>query len=288
MQRWRGRGLTAARRLGLALTVVLAGCSAAPGSAPARRGCADYSRPSAAAVAGTTPLDQWLARRPLFVAHRGGDADWVEGTAAAYRSAAAWNPTLALEVPVWRTVDGVWVVSEDFRTGRVFGTDLSIPASTWAQLSVLRSAVGGQPMARLVPDVLVPYGSSRILFIDNKSDQHVGSFFGMLERYSGPSHDIVKAYYASRNTVTEAHRRGYRTWGYYYDRNMGDFAATQMRFDLLGVNVGAPQADFAVMRATGKPVLTAVIAKPAQASSSACAGAGGYMVSGVTQVVPRG
>ena len=71
-------------------------------------------------------MSRWLAQRTLYVAHRGGDANWPEGSAAAYAQATAWNRNLALEVPVWRTADGVWVVSEQPTTGRVFGTDLDI------------------------------------------------------------------------------------------------------------------------------------------------------------------
>ncbi|PZS34092.1 MAG: hypothetical protein DLM58_06395 [Pseudonocardiales bacterium] len=62
----------------------------------------------------------------MYVAHRGGDLDWVEGGAHAYRKAAARNPQLALEVPVWITSDSVWVVSGGRQAGRVFGTDYDI------------------------------------------------------------------------------------------------------------------------------------------------------------------
>lgn len=236
---------------------------------------------------GQTPLQCWLDHPPFYIAHRGGDADWVEGTADAYRKAAAWNASLALEVPVWRTADGVWVVSEDPTTGRVFGTDDDIRRSTWAQLSTLRSVRGGYPMARLVQDILVPYGRSRILFIDNKGDADVGPFLDLLDSYGGPSRYVCKSYYHSLNTATAARRRGYLTWGYYYQSTMGDFAATEHSFDLLGLNYDAPASSFATLRATGKPVIAHVVRTRAGAEEALAKGAEGIMASGVREIVPR-
>ena len=238
-------------------------------------------------ISGDTPLDRWLSDPPLYVAHRGGDGNWVEGTAHAYRQAAGWNPRLALEVPVWPTADGVWVVSEDATTGRVFGTDDDIRTSTWATLSSLRSTVGGYPMARLVDDILVPYGSSRILFIDNKSNLDVDAFFDVLDAHGGPSRFVSKSYYTSTRTISEARRRGYATWGYYYTADMSHFAATEGQFTLLGLSYSAPPADFAAMRATGKPVIAHIVATTSEASAAACDGVSGFMVSGVQQVVPH-
>jgi hypothetical protein len=266
------------------VSLFVAACS--PGRGTDGPSCAIHMGGKAPAT-GRTPLDAWLANTPLFVAHRGGDADWVEATAEAYRKAAGWNSQLALEVPVWRTSDGVWVVSEGPTTRRVFGTNDDIRSSTWATLSRLSSTVGAYRMARLVNDVLIPYGRSRILFIDNKADSNVTAFFNLLDSYAGNSRYVSKGYYASSRTATEAHNRGYKTWGYYYARNMGNFASTQSRFDLLGLNSSAPASDFATMRATGKPVIAHIIANASMASVAWCKGASGFMVSGVEEVVPR-
>ena len=144
-----------------------------------------------------TPLERWMAATPMYIAHRGGDGDWPEATGYAYAHATAWNPNLALEVPVWRTSDGVWVVSEDATTGRVFGANLPIPATRWAILSTLRSSRGSYPMARLVNDVLDVYGSNRILFIDNKADTNVTAFFDLLDSYGGRTRCVMKRYWQS-------------------------------------------------------------------------------------------
>ena len=266
-----------------AVLIAAVGCSSGNGGPRTSGARCITAAPSR--TTGHPTLDQWIANRPLYVAHRGGDADWVEGTADAYRKAAGWNRQLALEVPVWRTSDGVWVVSHDATTGRVFDKNLDIRASTWTELSKLSTKIGGLRMARLVNDILIPYGSTRILFIDNKADTHVHAFFTLLDAYAGSTRYVSKGYYTSKNTATEARKRGYVTWGYYNDGDMGKFAATQSRFDLLGLNYTAPESDFVAMSATGKPVIADVIASPSSALSASCKGASGFMVSGVREVV---
>ncbi|PZS18911.1 MAG: hypothetical protein DLM57_05295 [Pseudonocardiales bacterium] len=268
-----------------AVLITASACSSGAGGL--RISAARCAAVTPARTVGHSTLDQWIENRPLYVAHRGGDADWVEGTSAAYTKAAEWNPQLALEVPVWRTSDGVWVVSESPTTGRVFDHDYDIRSNTWTTLSKLSTKTGGHRMARLVDDILVPYGRSRILFIDNKSDAQVNTFFNLLDSYAGNTRYVSKGYYRSMSTAAEARKRGYLTWGYYYDRDMTKFAATQSRFDLLGLSYSAPLSDFATMTATGKPVIAHVIASPFSAATASCKGASGFMVSGVKEVVHR-
>lgn len=243
---------------------------------------------SSGAQLSATPLRAWLSHRPLYVAHRGGDANWTEGTAYAYGRAAAWNPRLALEVAVWRSSDGVWVVSEQRNTGRLFDADRDIPSTPWSVLSTLRTRVGHRPMTRLREDLLDVYGRTRILFIDNKEDLHVSEFLDLLDSYAGRTRYVVKSNWSADRTAAAAHRRGYLTWGYYYAKDMPHFAATQRRFDLLGLEYSASSEDFRVMEATGKPVIAHIVAAPDQARGALEKGASGLMVADVESVVPRG
>ena len=278
--------------LAIAVAVGLAGtaCSTTTGPIPATTSPSDQHCVAATgavtSVDASSPVARWLAQTPFFVAHRGGDASWVEGTADAYQNAVKWNPDLALEVPVWRSADGVWVVSEEPTTGRVFNADDTISSTTWATLSTLRTKRGNFPMARLENDILEPYGSTRILFIDNKADLHVTEFFDLLDSYAGPSRYISKGFYASKNSALEARCRGYLTWGYYGTGDMSHFADTQARFDLLGLDYSAPSTDFATMSATGKPVIAYLIGNQAAEASAVGVGASGFMVSAVREVVP--
>ena len=253
----------------IALTVLwLVGCSTTPTPTP-------------------TPVQQWRATTPFYIAHRGGNADWVEGTADAYAHAAAWNPALALEIPVRLTVDGVWVVSEDPSTGRVFGTDDEISRTSWSTLAALRTVRGHHPMARLVDDVLAVLPRDRVLFVDDKANADIPGFLELLGTFGGPARFVVKSYWESADLPRQAQQQGYLTWGYYYAVNMKSFAATQGRFDLLGLNYDAPAADFAAMRATGKPVVAHIIGSAAAATTGLRKGASGLMVSAVEQVVPH-
>jgi glycerophosphoryl diester phosphodiesterase len=223
----------------------------------------------------------------MYIAHRGGDADWPEGTAYAYAEAAAWNPHLALEVPVRQTSDGVLVVSEDATTGRVFGASYVISKVPWATLARLHTREGGYPMARLVNDVLDVYGRSRILFVDDKTASNVGAFLDVLDSYAGPTRYVIKSFWSATNATVTARKRGYVTWGYYYATDMSHFAASESKFDLLGLNYTAPEAAFDTMRHTGKPVIAHIIPTASAAQTALNDGARGLMVSDIEQVVPR-
>lgn len=234
-----------------------------------------------------TALSRWLAHVPLYVAHRGGDGDWPEGSPLAYRNAVAWNRDAALEVPVRRTRDGVWVVSEDADTKRVFGVDDVIAQTTWAQLSALRSVRGQQPLSRLEQDVLRVVPRNRILFVDDKPDTGVPALLDLLDGYGGAGRAILKGYWSESSVPSVGHARGYTTWGYYYGIELSDFASTQNRWDLLGIDWSAPHQDYLMLEATGKPVIAHVVASTNAAARAFAEGARGVMVSDVSQVIPQ-
>lgn len=105
---------------------------------------------------------------PMYVVHRGGDANWVEGTSYVYVHAVAWNFDFVFEVLVRRIFDGVWVVSEDVTTGCVFGVDYVIWVTPWWVFLILWMTCGGDLMVWFVNDVFDVYGCTRILFFDDK------------------------------------------------------------------------------------------------------------------------
>lgn len=231
-----------------------------------------------------TPLSTWLAATPFVCAHRGGSDDWPEMTLYAFQQAIAWGAT-ALEVSVWRSADGVWVGSHDRSTLRVFGVDKDIPTTTWATLQTLRTPVGGQPLCRL-EDVLDRYGQSRIIFVDNKQGVNVTSFFDKLDTYAGANTRFVsKAYYTDTSNTTEAHNRGYKTWGYYYQADVPNLASTQSRFDILGMDFNADAASWTAVLSYGKPVMAHVVNSGTARTTALSKGANGLMVSKVTQAM---
>jgi len=194
---------------------------------------------------------------------------------------------MALEVSVWRKSDGVWVVSEDPTTGRVFGTNDRIAKSTWAELSTLRSTKGKQPLSRFEQDVLRVVPRDRILFVDDKSDTDVAALLDLLDKYGGAGRTVLKGYWPERSVPTLGHARGYTTWGYYYGNQLSDFVATQNRWDLLGIDWSASHEAYRKLEATGKPVIAHAVASADAAATAFAEGAQGLMVSGVSEVVPK-
>ena len=234
------------------------------------------------------PLDVWFQQPTLYVAHRGGSADWPEETLYAYTQAAAWAnaATLALECSVWMSSDGVFVASHDQTTGRVFnGTNYDINVTPWATLSTLTTKVGGYPIARL--DTLLPAFPDRAWFVENKGSSGITAFFNLLDANGGPAR-IVSKQPANNTTVNaEARARGYKSWGYYFDADTPTIAATQSRWDLLGEDYAASAASWAEVKSYGKPVLAHIVDTAAHKTLAASYSPAGFMASGVQEVVPQ-
>ena len=234
------------------------------------------------------PLDVWFQQPTLYVAHRGGSADWPEETLYAYTQATRWADaaTLALECSVWMSSDGVFVASHDQTTGRVFnGTSYDINVTPWATLSTLTTKAGGYPIARL--DDLLPAFPDRAWFVENKGSSGITSFFNLLDANGGPSR-IVSKQPANNTTVNaEARNRGYKTWGYYFDADTPTIAATQSRWDMLGEDYAASAASWAEVKSYGKPVLAHIVDTAAHKTLAASYSPAGFMASGVQEVVPQ-
>jgi hypothetical protein len=236
---------------------------------------------------GATPLQRWMQQPRWYVAHRGGSTDWVEESAYAYSQAAAWNRDLALEVSVWRSSDGVWVCSHDQTTGRLFGTNLDIPTSTWASLSALRTTIGNYPLARLT-DILDAYATgNRVLFVDNKGQQVPSTFLDLLDTYGGKARFVSKGYCTATTMADAATARGYATWGYYYDADVPtNLPNTAGHWSLLGMDYTATAGDWSTILGYGKPVLGHIIPSAAAAAAAFGYGANGIVASGVVEAVP--
>jgi hypothetical protein len=291
--------LTVASSGSIADTVALAGSGALSVSGkPSMGGTVALSGAGTLAVRATTPLDTWIANQPMFVAHRGGSADWDQSTMFAYDQAASWNKDLALEVSIWKSADGYWVVNHD-NDPSITGTWANpgtgtITARNWVgDLQNIVSSGHSSPMIRLT-DVLAKYGSTRIIVIDNKAAKDLStttvglSFLATLNAYAGNSRYILKSYYSGTDMSTFARAYGFKTWGYYYQADVASIASTASRWDILGMEYGATTGWDAVV-ATGQP-FWAHILPTAAARTMADAHTvkpNGYMVSGVEEIVPQ-
>lgn len=103
-----------------------------------------------AASGNSTVKDSYTIRVPsrkdcnvTFIAHRGYSAVAPENTRAAFRLAAADNSSFdAIECDVYRTRDGVFVISHDATLKRIFGVDKGIEDCTYDEIKDM-TAVGG-------------------------------------------------------------------------------------------------------------------------------------------------
>jgi hypothetical protein len=235
-------------------------------------------------------VKSWLAGFG-YCAHRGGSADWPEETLYAYDQAAAWNPNIALEVSVWQSSDGVWVCSHDQSTSRVFGVNYDIPTTPWSTLSTLTTTVGNQPIARLT-DVLDAHANgAHAILVDNKGNQSLTAFYALLASYGGPLRFVVKSYGVNHTGAVNAHNNGYLTWGYYYEADSthagsNNMVNNQADWDWLGMDLGATSQAWSEVKGYGKPVLAHIVANQSQFTTAKSFSPQGYMVSGVTEVVP--
>lgn len=232
----------------------------------------------------TALVDSFIAAEPFYVAHRGGSVDYVEMTMAAYDASIA-HGAKAVEASCYRSSDGVWVLSHDPTTGRMFGTDLTINATSWSTLSALRTTNGNHPMIRLT-DLLDKYGSQVIMFVDNKPTTNMTGFLDLIDSYAGPERYVFKNYYTAGAHAVTARARGYRSWGYYYETDLSQLDTTFADWDYLGMEHSASQGAWTTIKAKGKPVLGHVINSATQAATAFSKGADGIMTGKVVGVIP--
>lgn len=235
----------------------------------------------------------------FVVAHRGGSLDWPEMSLHAYDRAAALGAD-ALELSLSRTSDGVWFGLHDGTLDRTSGTRGFVAAQhTWAEVNALRISPAGtrdvlQPKrayARL-EEVLERWGGRRVLFVDPKAvnPRFHGELVTALRRVpSSPDWVVAKSPVASTGWADAARREGWRSWGFFWSREVDADASLLTRtagsWDLLGLDVGAPDARWQQVVGLGRPVLGHVVATPEQRRRALALGAVGVMASDVVAVL---
>jgi len=233
-----------------------------------------------------SPIKEWLYDKGnLYIAHRGGSTSFVEMTADAYARCHALKIE-CIEMSVWRTSDGVYVLSHDRDTARMFGTSVDIPTNPYSALVGLTTTVGGHPMARL-DDELAKYAGNKVIFIDNKSDTNNAAFLDYLDTFpNATGHFVLKGFYT--NTMAALGRlRGYISWGYYYEVDLPQLDATHDKFDILSMEYHAPQAAFDAVLAKGKPTLAHVCLTLANVNEGFSKGARGVVSGKIETVFPN-
>jgi len=287
--------------------------SGVSGRRPSRRAVLAGAAGTAVLVGAGVPVALHLASRPrgklvpalleaprFHIAHRGGSRNWPEMSLQAYRSAVD-SGVDALEVSLARSSDGVWFGLHDATLDRTSGTAGMVAAEhTWAEINTqrIRPPDGGpagqapQPYLRF-EELAAAYAGTHSIFVDPKvvPKAHYPELLDLMDRsVARPQDSFVAKYYCTGRSWAElARRHGYRTWGYYYGREIADgttpLAESHQRWDLLGLDYDASPEAWRTVLGLGKPVIGHVVPDRTGADRALAAGARGLMVSGVLEVV---
>lgn len=237
----------------------------------------------------------WTAKSPeqQLMAWRGGGTVFPEHSEYAYQNAVG-NDYICLEISMHRTTDDVWVANHDRYLDRtalgVETTTLDITAMTWADVQTHEIAFANgrvpQPITS-VQNLIDKFSDKAIFMVDPKnSTAFLSDFLDMLDANGGPDKFICKLSgpgSALTHRVTCA-ARGYQVWGYYF---AGEDFTNAGLYDILGLNNSAPQADWDVLKATGKPVLGHVIQTQGNYDEALAKGADGFQVGLTTTIHPE-
>ncbi|GAB3176407.1 hypothetical protein GCM10027059_50890 [Myceligenerans halotolerans] len=248
---------------------------------------------------GAWSVDELVRRDESTVGHRGGTDDWAEGSRTAMTQAVLRRVD-ALELPLSRTLDGVWFGLHDQTLLRTSGVDIDPTTITWDQLQAYKIAApaggdpafGAQRYMRLT-QLLTDYGSSHVLFLDPKyhgNQQFRGELLDLVEAtIPNAQRTIVVKFFGDNTFLADyARSRGYTTWGYFYESDyLADPAAIVAQtghWDWLGLNWDAAPSTWADFVALGKPLFGHVVADLTQRQAALDGGATGVICSGVRAV----
>lgn len=237
---------------------------------------------------------EFLAATPFYVAHRLGGTEYPEFTRRGLDASLAAG-FKALELSVRRCSTGEFVLIHDWVTTRtVPGTDYQIWNTPWSTLAGLQQASGG--FLRLT-DVMDSVPSDVVLAVDHKvtSDKQTSSsgdmdseaaLFALLEERLGAQAQkrVIIKHFIQGGVAARAKAKGYRTMCMMYPNEVAGAPLTD--WDVLGMEWNAPDDVWAMLRATGKPLIAHIITTQAQATRARERGATGLMSSVPSQVHP--
>lgn len=245
---------------------------------------------------GYTSITDMLAHAPFYMAHRGGTENWPEMSLHAYTQAGFWGAG-ALELSLGRSSDGVWFGLHDETLDRTSGTTgFTAAAHTWAEIQAYQITAADtddpsqptRPYARW-EEIMDAYYDSHVFFIDPKhATPFRNELLDLMDAMPGSLNKFVGKYYGVSSVwATSARARGYKTWGYFYETDLGSLPTFEGYYDYLGMDHAASLSAWNTIKAYGKPVIGHVIYSSAQATSALSKGGDGLMVAGVKQVIPR-
>jgi glycerophosphoryl diester phosphodiesterase len=245
---------------------------------------------------GYRSVSDMLSTSPFYVAHRGGSKSYPEHTLYAYTESVRRGAG-ALELSLARTADGVWFGQHDRSLLRTTGVDVVPNTLTWAEVRAIpiRAALTGNGRGKdrlhaTFHEIVTPYAESHVWFLDPKYEQqsHRAEFWELVATIpDSHSRVVIKYHHSNTSLGRDAIARGYASWGYYYESELGDLPTTSDAWTILGLEYSASEAAWATIGAVGKPVLGHIAPTRTTTELALSKGASGVMVAGVADAVPQ-
>ena len=233
---------------------------------------------------------------PLYIAHRGGSANWPEHSPQAYWESAVVYNMDAIEVSVHKSADGTFWCSHDATTTRSTGVTGTIATMTDSQLAALSNISANtdnpsqpsSPMMRLT-EVLSKYAGKRIIFIEDKTYANQGAVADLCLSYASVDWFVWKQA-GSGNISSAATSRGFKSWGYFFDGDMSTFATKQAQWTYVGLDYLSSDSVLtaAIATAGASRVIPHILPTAAQRDRMLGFGVRGMMIANVRDILAKG
>lgn len=237
---------------------------------------------------GAKTIAELLSTPHFIVGHRGSSQSWPEHTEIGYTQAVDYHAH-ALEFSAARSKDGVWFGCHDKSLSRLVpALTKNADEYTWAEIKAEASKTPYLPAT--IDWLIDTYSKSHVIVFDPK--HKLGEWKDVCAMFKGMEQKVIlKAYYDSKWAFDMMRERGFKTWGYAYNADIGkanypDFLTGKV-CDILSMEFDAPQTTWDPLKASGLPTVAHIPADATQLQTAWSRGAMGAIVSGMAAALER-
>lgn len=237
---------------------------------------------------GAKTIAELLSTPHFIVGHRGGSQSWPEHTEIGYTQAVDYHAH-ALEFSAARSKDGVWFGCHDKSLSRLVpALTKNADEYTWSEIKAEASKT--QYLPATIDWLMDTYSKSHVIVFDPK--HKLGEWKDVCAMFKGMEQKVIlKAYYDSKWAFDMMRERGFKTWGYAYNADIGkanypDFLTGKV-CDILSMEFDAPQTTWDPLKASGLPTVAHIPADATQLQTAWSRGAMGAIVSGMAAALER-
>lgn len=237
---------------------------------------------------GAKTIAELLSTPHFIVGHRGSSQSWPEHTEIGYTQAVDYHAH-ALEFSAARSKDGVWFGCHDKSLSRLVpALTKNADEYTWAEIKAEASKTRYLPAT--IDWLIDTYSKSHVIVFDPK--YKLAEWQAVCDMFKGMEQKVIlKAYYDSKWAFDMMRERGFKTWGYAYNADVGkanypDFLTGKV-CDILSMEFDAPQTTWDPLKASGLPTVAHIPADATQLQTAWSRGAMGAIVSGMAAALER-